>query len=194
MWLAGELIIRCEHQGLTSLPPQLFLKTTVRKLILTGNQLVSLPPELFQQLRELRELGLGHNQLTYLPEEVQLLQNLETLDVQHNQLKLVPASLYKCARLSVIDLNGNPLCSWLSELWPEPSANPASSGSGSSPTATGCSSRAQDAAALQQLKANTQTLLQHLLDAQVSHSCVNSAMTSTNTLCCAASTPAHSYS
>jgi hypothetical protein len=168
VWLAGELIIRCEHQGLTSLPPQLFLKTTVRKLILTDNHLVSVPPELFQHLKELRELGLGHNQLTYLPEEVQLLQNLETLDVQHNQLKIVPASMYKCARLSVINLNGNPLCSWLRELWPEPPATQGSGDSGSSPTAAGSSSRTKDLAALQQLKANTQALLQYLLDAQVS--------------------------
>lgn len=100
-----------------------------------------MPPDLFQQLKELKELGLGYNQLTYLPEEVQLLHNLETLDVQHNQLKLVPASLYKCARLSVINLNGNPLCSWLRELWPEAPATQALGSSDSSPTAAGYSGR-----------------------------------------------------
>lgn len=161
-WLAGELIIRAESLGLTSLPHQLLLKSTVRKLILTGNQLDSLPVELFQQLRELRELRLGHNRLTYLPEEVQCLQQLHTLDLQHNQLKLVPASLFKCVHLKVLNLNSNPLCSWLRELWPQP---PAQQPQGQE--AAGSSGAHESAAEHQQLKANTRALLDHLLHAQV---------------------------
>lgn len=188
VWLAGELIIRCEHQCLSVLPAQLFLKTTVRKLVLTGNQLDSLPVELFQQLRELRELRVGYNRLTYLPEEVQQLQHLETLDLQHNQLKLVPASLYKCLRLKVLNLNGNPLCSWLRELWPEPAtaavteaaADEGGDGVGVGDVQHGSSAGAvgsrgvsagtvgqESAAVLQQLKANTKALLNHLLQEQV---------------------------
>jgi Leucine-rich repeat (LRR) protein len=95
LWLAGELIVRCEHQGLTALPPQLWLKTTLRTLVLTGNALACLPPDI-QLLKELRELHLGHNQLVQLPDEVCLLSQLQHLDVQHNQLTEVPAGLCRC--------------------------------------------------------------------------------------------------
>lgn len=84
--------MRCENQGLTSLPPQLWLKTTLRTLVLTGNALACLPPDI-QLLKELRELHLGHNQLAQLPDELCLLSQLQHLDVQHNQLTEVPAGL-----------------------------------------------------------------------------------------------------
>lgn len=155
--------MRCEHQGITSLPPQLLLKATVRQLILTGNELDSLPPELFSSLRELRQLRVGHNKLRHLPAEVQLLPHLQHLDLQHNQLQDVPAALCKCARLKVVNLNGNPLRGWLQEVWQQPEGVSAEAGSSSS------SSRGtQEAAALQlQLKANTTALLDHLLQEQV---------------------------
>lgn len=168
VWLAGELIIRCERQCLATLPQQLFLKTTVRKLVLTGNQLDSLPVELFQQLRELRELRVGYNRITYLPEEVQQLQPLEVLDLQHNQLKLVPASLYRCVHLKLLNLSGNPLCSWLKEVWPEPTSaamgerGSLDDGGGEAGSRGGAEGR-ESAAVLQQLKANTKALLAHLL-------------------------------
>jgi hypothetical protein len=95
VWLAGELIVRCEHQELTTLPPQLWLKTTLRTLVLTGNALARLPPDI-QQLKELRELHLGNNQLVQLPDEVCSLSQLQQLAVQHNQLTEVPAALCGC--------------------------------------------------------------------------------------------------
>jgi Leucine-rich repeat (LRR) protein len=103
VWLAGELIVRCEHQGLTSLPPQLWLKTTLRTLVLTGNALACLPPDI-QLLKELRELHLGHNQLVQLPDEVCLLSQLQQLDVQHNQLTEVPTGLCRCVAHTVSGL------------------------------------------------------------------------------------------
>lgn len=177
MWLAGELIVHRERQHLTALPPQLFLKTTLRKLVLTGNDLDSLPVEIFQQLKDLRELRAGYNRITYLPEQVHQLPHLEHLDLQHNRLKLVPASLYRCVRLTVLNLNGNPLCSWIRELWPEqPTAAAAVAGGGGS----ACSGKSVDtvdagsrslpaayAGKLQQLQANTRALLEHLLQEQV---------------------------
>lgn len=95
VWLAGEIIVRCEHQGLSTLPPQLWLKAALRKLLLTGNALTCLPQDI-QRLKELRELHVGHNQLVQLPEEVCLLSQLQYLDAQHNQLTTVPAALCRC--------------------------------------------------------------------------------------------------
>lgn len=92
VWLAGELIVRAEHQGITHLPQQLFLKATLRTLVLTGNSLTEIPDDV-QLLGQLRELRLGHNKLQQLPQAVCQLQLLETLDVSHNQLQDVPADL-----------------------------------------------------------------------------------------------------
>ncbi len=91
-WLAGELILRCERQGLTQLPQQLWYKATVRQLILSGNALTSIPSDI-GALKELRLLRLEHNLLEQLPEEVACLEHLETLELQHNQLQAVPAGL-----------------------------------------------------------------------------------------------------
>lgn len=91
-WLSGELILRCERQGLATLPMQLFSKTTVQQLILTGNALKELPP-LIRHLQQLRVLKLGHNQLRGLPEELCLLGDLKHLELQGNDLQLVPANL-----------------------------------------------------------------------------------------------------
>ncbi|KAF6266739.1 hypothetical protein COO60DRAFT_11150 [Scenedesmus sp. NREL 46B-D3] len=121
VWLAGEIIVRCEHQGLSTLPPQLWLKAALRKLLLTGNALTCLPQDI-QRLKELRELHVGHNQLVQLPEEVCLLSQLQYLDAQHNQLTTVPAALCRLVHLSVLNLDGNPLEPVLLELWGCPAA------------------------------------------------------------------------
>jgi hypothetical protein len=87
----------------------------------------------------------------------------------------VPASLYRCVHLQLLNLSGNPLCSWLKELWPELTSaavtEPGSSsgGGGDQAGSRGCSAAEgrESAAGLQQLKANTKALLAHLLQEQV---------------------------
>uniref|UniRef100_A0A383V5A4 Uncharacterized protein n=1 Tax=Tetradesmus obliquus TaxID=3088 RepID=A0A383V5A4_TETOB len=159
VWLAGELIVRCENQGLTSLPPQLWLKTTLRTLVLTDNALACLPPDI-QLLKELRELHLGHNQLAQLPDEICLLSQLQHLDVQHNQLTEVPAGLCRLVHLAVLNLDGNPLCPALQQLWSAPIAV------ASSQQQPALSGRQAAAAATSRVKDSTQAVLQHLLEQQ----------------------------
>jgi hypothetical protein len=117
--------------GLTELPKEIGLLTSLQTLHLWGNQLTELPGEIgglanlqslcleyneltaapieIGQLSNLQMLDLGHNRLTTLPSAIRGLSNLQMLDLGHNRLTTLPSAIRGLTNLHTLHLSGNPL-------------------------------------------------------------------------------------
>ncbi|KAF8624630.1 hypothetical protein AX15_005784 [Amanita polypyramis BW_CC] len=73
------------HNGLSSIPPEIAKLRHLELLDLSGNSLTSLPPEL-GMLTQLKELYIFDNHLTTLPMELGSLHQLQTMGIEGNPL------------------------------------------------------------------------------------------------------------
>ncbi|MBU2613001.1 leucine-rich repeat domain-containing protein, partial [Patescibacteria group bacterium] len=95
-------------RGLTSIPSDVFSRTDLEHLDLSGNRLTGAPQAEIRHLQNLKTLDLSGNQLTGLPAELGQLRKLETLNVSNNQLTGLPNELGNLTQLRVFDISGNP--------------------------------------------------------------------------------------
>lgn len=95
------------HRGLTAIPMDIFSRTELSKLDLSGNRLTGAPPSQIKQLKNLTELNLSNNSLTGLPAELGQLNKLEILDVSNNRLTGLPMELGNLSQLRILDISGN---------------------------------------------------------------------------------------
>lgn len=96
------------NRGLTKIPSDVFSRTDLEALDLSGNALEGAPQAEIRHLQNLKTLDLSGNNLTGLPAELGQLKNLETLNVSNNELTGLPLELGNLTRLRVLDIRGNP--------------------------------------------------------------------------------------
>ncbi|MFH1077740.1 MAG: leucine-rich repeat domain-containing protein [Patescibacteria group bacterium] len=95
------------NRGLTSIPMDVFDRTDLEVLILSGNMLTGAPQSQIGQLANLQTLDLSGNTLTGLPAELGKLSRLQTLNVSNNQLTGLPNELGNLTQLKTFDISGN---------------------------------------------------------------------------------------
>lgn len=123
---------KCDH-CLETLPESIGGFVNLKKLALSGNNLVNLPasfgklkrleslnlnsnqfetlPEIFRELKSLKILSIESNMLTLLPESIGDLKSLEELNLISNQIEALPESFGGLKNLEKLDLRGNKLSS-----------------------------------------------------------------------------------
>lgn len=94
-------------QRLTKIPENVFSRTDLTSLDLSGNMLTGAPQSQIGQLKNLTTLDLSNNQLTGLPAELGQLSKLEVLNVSNNQLTGLPMELGNLTQLRILDISGN---------------------------------------------------------------------------------------
>lgn len=100
-------VLDLSNRGLTKVPADVFSKTGIEELNLTGNQLTGALPGEIRFLSNLRVLNVSNNQMTGVPAEVGQLSKLEVLDLSNNQLTGLPYELGNLKNLKRLKLSGN---------------------------------------------------------------------------------------
>lgn len=104
LWLSGPELV-----------PEVSELNSIKKLILTNNQLTSLP-EGIGSLSQLEELLLVSNKLTSLPESMKEMIGLKVLNLDRNQLQELPAWLSKLTSLENLNISANQLTTLPEEI------------------------------------------------------------------------------
>ncbi len=121
---------KCDN-CLETLPESIGRLVNLKKLSLSGNNLVNLPasfgklkrlenlnlnsnqfemlPEIFRELQSLKMLFIESNKLTLLPESMGDLRSLEELNLISNQIETLPESFGEMKNLETLDLRRNKL-------------------------------------------------------------------------------------
>jgi small GTP-binding protein len=91
---------------LSSLPPEIWKLTGLKRLILHNNQITEIP-EAIAALTSLTVLSLSRNQITEIPEAIAKLTSLSQLNLDNNQITVIPEAIAKLTSLSRLDLSNN---------------------------------------------------------------------------------------
>ena len=94
------------YSGLSAIPPEIGLLTSITSLRIEGGNFTELPPEI-GNLTNLEELYIGNNQLTTLPPEIGNLTDLTIIDAHGNLLRELPDELGNLVNLHSLDLSNN---------------------------------------------------------------------------------------
>jgi Leucine-rich repeat (LRR) protein len=104
---ASSGVLDLSGKGLTSIPADVFTRTDLEYLDLSGNRLTGAPQSQIGQLKNLTFLDLSDNALTGLPAELGKLSKLETLDASNNNLTGLPMEIGNLTQLRLLDVSGN---------------------------------------------------------------------------------------
>lgn len=95
-------------EGLTEIPDEIALCSTLRELSLMGNRLTEIPSSI-GALKQLEILRLTGNQIKTISVDFQKLENLRYLYLDRNGISSLPDLFYKMRYLTVVDLERNNL-------------------------------------------------------------------------------------
>ncbi|MFX1599214.1 MAG: leucine-rich repeat domain-containing protein [Promethearchaeota archaeon] len=92
--------------GLQTIPKEIEIFTSLKKIFVRGNNLNTITEELFS-LPSLEILDLSENQLTELPKSINLLSSLKELHLESNQLNCLPETIGSLSSLEILDISEN---------------------------------------------------------------------------------------
>jgi Leucine-rich repeat (LRR) protein len=107
-------VLRIDAPQLTKLPPEIWMLSNLKVLILRTPQFTTLPPDI-GKLTQLKNLAVDAPQLTKLPPEIWMLTNLESLGCT-SQLTTLPPDIGKLSELKRLGVNSPQLTSLPAEI------------------------------------------------------------------------------
>jgi len=105
--VSSEKKLDLSNQGLSKVPADVFSKTDLEELDLSGNRLTGAIQAEIRHLSNLRILNASNNQMTGVPAEIGQLSKLEVLDLSNNKLTGLPYELGNLKNLKRLKLSGN---------------------------------------------------------------------------------------
>jgi Leucine-rich repeat (LRR) protein len=105
--VASKNILDLSNQSLTKIPSDVFSKTNLQELNVSGNQLTGAIQGEIRFLQNLVVLNASNNQMTGVPAEIGQLEKLEVLDLSNNQLTGLPYELGNLKNLKILNISGN---------------------------------------------------------------------------------------
>ena len=96
------------NRGLTKVSLDVFARTNLEELDVSGNNLTGALPAEIRHLAQLKVLDASNNQMTGVPAEIGQLKNLRILNLANNQLTGLPYELGNLKNLEILNLSGNP--------------------------------------------------------------------------------------
>ena len=103
--ITGLSLFSC---GLSTIPKEIELFSSLKKIFIRGNNLNTITEELFS-LPNLEILDLSENQLTDLSKSINFLSSLKELHLESNQLNSLPETIGSLISLETLDLSENKL-------------------------------------------------------------------------------------
>ena len=100
-------VLDLSNQGLTKLPMDIFDRTDITELNVSGNKLTGALPSQIQRLSKLRKLDASNNLMTGIPAEIGQLSDLEYINFANNGITGLPNEIANLKKLKTIDLSGN---------------------------------------------------------------------------------------
>ena len=95
------------NQQLEKVPANVFEKTNLEELNISGNALSGSIQAEIRQLSKLKVLNASNNLMTGVPAEIGQLEKLEVLDLSNNQLTGLPYELGNLKNLKTLNISGN---------------------------------------------------------------------------------------
>lgn len=95
------------NKGLATVSSNVFLRTDIEELDISGNNLTGALSGEIRNLKNLKVLNVSNNQMTGVPAEIGQLSKLEALDLSNNKLTGLPYELGNLKNLKVLKLSGN---------------------------------------------------------------------------------------
>lgn len=92
--------------GLATLPPAIYEKKWITKLILTNNKISTLPDEL-HDLHHLTEINIRNNKLTQFPPVIYSMRKLKIIDLRSNNIERIEASIRQLTNIMRLDISSN---------------------------------------------------------------------------------------
>jgi len=104
---SGATVLDLSNQGLDKLPMDIFNRTDLTVLDVSGNRLTGALPSQIGNLKKLQVLDASNNQMTGIPAEIGRLTDLQTINYANNGITGLPNELANLKNLKTIDLTGN---------------------------------------------------------------------------------------
>ncbi|MEW6610707.1 MAG: leucine-rich repeat domain-containing protein [Patescibacteria group bacterium] len=95
------------NRNLDKVPMDIFNRTNLVELDVSGNNLTGALPAEIRKLQNLKVLKANNNNMTGVPAEIGQLRKLEVLDLSNNQLTGLPYELGNLKNLKTFNLSGN---------------------------------------------------------------------------------------
>jgi hypothetical protein len=107
--------LNLSRQGITVVPPEIFLFSNLEELTLNHNKLRAIPQKI-GCLSALKILSFSHNEIQVLPDEIGDLTKLTHLEFEHNKVQRIPSAISALLDLMILDCRNNNIQTIPSEI------------------------------------------------------------------------------